>query len=148
MKVTEAFLGEHGVFYAQFDRLDTAIPSAQTVPEVREQAALLASALMPHATLEDELLFSHLEGRLGAESGPLPVLRGEHDQIEDALASAQEARDLAGAKRDVLHAVELAREHFAKEEQILFPLAERVLDDRTLRELGELWARRRSVRVG
>ena len=41
----------------------------------------------------------------------------------------------------------MARDHFVKEEQMLFPLAPRVLDEETLTALGAQWAGRRSVTV-
>ncbi|NIN68730.1 MAG: hypothetical protein GTO63_29295 [Anaerolineae bacterium] len=45
----------------------------------------------------------------------------------------------------LLHVIQVAREHFAKEEQILYPIAEQVLDTDTLTQLGRQWAERRGV---
>jgi hemerythrin-like domain-containing protein len=45
----------------------------------------------------------------------------------------------------VSHLLEVARLHFAKEEQSLFPMAEQVLDSDTLEQLGVQFANRRRV---
>ncbi len=147
MKITEALLGEHGVFYAQFDHLEQVVPAASTLELVQSQAALLTAALATHAGLENELLFSALDPHLG-QMGPLAVMRMEHDEIENTLGQVQEARDLTQAQRLVLHAVRVARDHFAKEEQVLFPMAHQVLDEEKLAQLGAQWAQQRSVITG
>ncbi len=146
MKITEAFLGEHGAFYAQFDHLEQAIPAAETLTQVQSLSALLTVALATHAHLEDELLFTALDPYL-AQMGPLSVMRMEHDEIEGILAHVQEIQDLAEAQRLVLNAVQVARNHFAKEEQVLFPMAQRTLSGEDLTRLGQQWAERRGVAI-
>lgn len=144
MKITEALSGEHGVFYAQFDHLEQAVLAAPALEQVQSQVALLAAALATHASLEDELLFSTLDPYLGP-MGPLAVMRTEHDEIERVLNQVQEVQDVRQAQQLILHAVQVARGHFAREEQILFPMARQVLDENTLAQLGAQWAGRRGV---
>lgn len=145
MKITDAFLGEHGVFYAQFDRLEQVVPKTETLGQVQDQAALLAAALATHAHLEDELLFVPLEPHLGAQVGPVAMMRLEHNDIERSLDQIPDLKDLSAAKKLLLHAVEVAREHFAKEEQILYPLSEQALGAEILSRLGAQWAKQRKV---
>ena len=95
MKLTDALLGEHGAFYAQFDRLEETVPHAATAAEVREQAALLAAALVTHAKLEDALLFKRLDAKIGAGAGPLAVMRADHEEIEGNLSVAEKAATAA-----------------------------------------------------
>lgn len=147
MKITKALLGEHGVFYAQFDYLEHVLPEVESLDLVQRLAGLLAAGLKPHALIENEILFPPLESVLGAEAGPIPVMRMEHDEIEGSLARVQEVRDLDQARNLVLHAIETAREHFSKEEHVLFPMAEQVLDEATLERLGDQWAERRRVKI-
>ena len=147
MKITDAFLGEHGVFYAQFDRLEQMVPSAKTLETVQEEAALVTAALVPHALMENEILFPALEECLGPPALPVPVMRQEHRDIEGRLMQAQWAGTLREAQRLLLEALDLARDHFAKEEEVLFPLAEKVLGAGRLSELGMEWARRRGVKL-
>ena len=147
MKITDAFLGEHGAFYALFDRLEQIVPRATEVTMVQDQAALLAAALLPHATMENDTLFSALESALGPPGLPVPVMRDEHREIEAGIIEAQWCPDLRRARTLLLESITLARDHFAKEEQVLFPLAERVLTEAKLTAMGEEWARRRGVRL-
>jgi len=147
VKITKALLGEHGVFYAQFDYLEQVLPETGSLDQVQKLAGLLAAGLKPHAQIENEILFPPLESILGTEVGPIPVMRMEHDEIESSLTRAQEVRDLDQARNLVLHAVQVAREHFTKEEHVLFPMAEQVLDETALERLGDQWAERRRVRI-
>jgi hypothetical protein len=139
MKVTEVLLGEHGTFYLLFGHLETA-----GTEDVGAGAALLAAALIPHAAFENERLFPALEGRIGPD-GPLAVMRAEHEEIEGTLLSLPAASDPAERQRGLRQVIALAREHFRKEELVLFPLAERVLDAAALERLGGEWAATRGV---
>ncbi len=144
MKITDAFLGEHGVLYAQFGYLEKTVPTAATLAVVTTQAATVIATLASHAHLEDELLFSTLDRFMGP-MGPVAVMRMDHEQIEGLLDQAHKAQDLEQAKRLLLQAMQVARNHFAKEEQILFRIAQEILDEETLDSLGAQWARRRGL---
>ena len=141
IRITDALLGEHGVIYPLLDHLaGTPFTSGA---EARAQAAFLAAGLGSHARIEDELLFAQLEAHLGAEAGPLAVMRREHEEIENVLAHLEKADAPGEARQLATHLVQLARQHFAKEEQVLFPMAEQLLGEQVLRDLGEQWAAQR-----
>ena len=144
-KITDAFLGEHGVFYAQFDQLEAALPTENRIEVLRGSASLLAAGLEPHARLEDDLLFAAMENKAGVGLGPASTMRAEHEEIEGALRRAVVATDPARARETLLEAIHLARAHFLKEEQVAFPMAEEVLGAEDLRRLGGEWARARGV---
>jgi hypothetical protein len=78
-------------------------------------------------------------------TNPRHAHRARRDRA--ALARAAQATDPEGAAFLLREAIEQARAHFAKEEQVAFPLAEHVLEDTRLHELGALWAERRAVSV-
>lgn len=147
MRITHALLGEHGVFYAQFDHLEEILPAESRLECVRHHAALLAAALVSHAEMENDLLFGPLEAALGGGGGPPAAMREEHEEIESRLDEVGEEADLDQARNGLLEAIRLARSHFEKEERIAFPLAESVLGDRALQERGSEWADRRNVRI-
>jgi regulator of cell morphogenesis and NO signaling len=136
--ITDALVGEHGVIYALLAHM-TSQPVA-SAEVVRAQAAELAAGLASHAQLEDELLFVPLEGPLGPNGGPLPVMRAEHAEVEGTLERLAQVDDLHEAEELIRHLVTVAREHFEKEEQVLFPMAEQMLGEDVLRGLGERWA--------
>ena len=102
MRITDAFRGEHGVFYAQFDVIERIVPTAQSAAEVRGLAEMLAAALVPHAKLEDELLFNPLDEYAGPDADPIEVMRFEHDDIEKSLMRATTSRDLGEARELLL----------------------------------------------
>ncbi len=147
MKITEALLGEHGVLYAQFDYLEKCLPSATDLGLVKSQGTMLAAALETHAHLEDELLFVAFEAHLDPKSGPLAVMRLEHEAIAQSLQLMQETQEIAEARNLLLHAIQTARAHFAKEEQIVFRMAQNMLEAETLALLGAQWAARRRVLI-
>jgi hemerythrin-like domain-containing protein len=147
MKVSDALLAEHAVFYAQFDYLEKNIPPANDLALVKNQGAMLTAALATHAHMEDELLFTALEAHMNPEFGPLAVMRMEHDEIEGSLERLQAAQDLTEAKNLLLHTIQTARAHFAKEEQVLFPMAGQLLNANVLNQLGTRWAEMRNVKT-
>jgi iron-sulfur cluster repair protein YtfE (RIC family) len=79
--------------------------------------------------------------------GPLGQMRLEHKEIEGSLIRLQDVEDLTEAKNLLLHAIQTAHAHFAKEEQILFPMAKQLLEARTLEQLSAKWAEQRKVRI-
>lgn len=139
--ITDALLGEHGVIYTLLEHL-TSRPF-DSAEEARIQAAELAAGLATHARIEDDLLFVALEGPLGPNGGPLAVMRTEHAEVEATLERLAQVEDVQEAAALAGHLVTVAREHFEKEEQMLFPMAEQLLGEEALRSLGEQWAAQR-----
>lgn len=146
MKLTDGLLGEHAVFYAQFDHMEQVVPVTVSVAAIHTQSAMLKAALATHAGLEEELLFQSLDPYPEA-GGPLNVMRMEHQEIENTLEQIPGADDLDLSKQLLLHIVHTARQHFAKEEQILFKLANQLLGEEVIRDLGTQWALRRKVMI-
>lgn len=144
MKITEALRGEHGVLNALLRHLEAVLPEVEELGLFQTLGAMLEAGLATHANLEEELLFTALDPHLGG-AGPLAVMRMEHEQIEGALAKLPAAVDLQQARDLLGQVIKTAYDHFAKEEQILFPLAERLLGETELVRLGADWAARRSV---
>ncbi len=133
------------------------------LPVFREFGEMMAGALARHAAKEDDQLFPALEEAFGAQFPPADVMRGEHRQIhaQGALfratltelaerdhpaivAGGETLRRLAagaGGDREAIRAtaveiLELMESHFAKEEQILFPMARQMLDEAGLAAVG------------
>lgn len=146
MKITDALLGEHGVFYAVFDRLEEILPEEDRIEAVRRLGSTLAAGLASHARIENELLFEPLGRATGP--GPAHVMIEEHGRIEAALAEGVEAIDDPDrAKARILEAIRLARDHFRKEERVAFPFAEETLGPERMIELGRRWAEERDVEL-
>jgi hemerythrin-like domain-containing protein len=146
VKLTDALLGEHGVFYAFFDQIEAVTATATSVVQIREATVALSAVVLSHANLEEELLFPALETHMGT-TGPLAVMRAEHDEIEHALQQIEEAQDLDDGADCVARALSIVRDHFQKEEEVLFSIARQTLDDETQIQLGKAWAEARRVSI-
>lgn len=143
MNITDAVLAEHGVLYAQLEYVVRSAGERETAEQVRGEAAVLQAGLEGHALVEDEVLFPALASSLGADGGTLAIMRSEHEEIAETLTRALQAPDAEAGREALRRLVRLAVDHFGKEEQVLFPMAEELLDPATQASLGEEWAVRR-----
>ncbi len=146
VKLTDALLGEHGVFYALFDQIEAVTAAATSVAQIQGAMVAVNAVILSHADLEEELLFPALETHLG-KTGPLAVMRTEHDEIEHALRQIEEARNLDDGANCVARALNILRDHFQKEEEVLFSIARQMLDEETQIRLGKAWAEARRVLI-
>lgn len=136
----------------------------QARPILRAGAGLLTTELIAHARREDDVFFPAVEAALGAGFGPTRVMRQEHVMIRDGaeafhatlhelhevehpaiVEGGERLRDLVDGAGDAgaFHRIgtELLQridDHFAKEEQILFPMSRSVLDAEDLAAVARL----------
>ncbi len=144
MKLTDALLGEHGAIYALFDHTESALADAGTLADVQLITASLSAVLAGHATIENDVLFPALEEVVGPD-GPLAVMRREHDDVDRLLKEIESAGELEEAADYLRTLIALARDHFTKEEQVLFGMAQQALGDDKLEEMGRKWSEARKV---
>jgi hemerythrin-like domain-containing protein len=147
MKITEALLAEHVVFHNAFDHLERALPKLQRLSEVKAMAALLESLLEAHSRVEDELILKPLECCF-EQLGQTETIHQEHEEIDANLRSIRKCRDVRSARRLLQAAVVASRQHFDKEERLIFPMAEKTLKSKTLAELGLRWMQERKAITG
>jgi hemerythrin-like domain-containing protein len=144
MKITDALLAEHVVFHNLFDQLELLVPRLRSLAEVRALADLLEALLQAHSKVEDELILeplAHCMEQLGQQD----TFHQEHVEIDASLKLCLKSRDLRKARRLLQDTVAASRNHFDKEERVVFPLAEKMLKSKTLTELGEQWRKQRNV---
>lgn len=103
------------------------------------------TALEHHFVMEEQGLFPLFEQATGSNAGPTAVMRMEHKQLRQIVATAQAAIE----QRDVdefFSAAEtlsiMMRQHNLKEEGILYPMADRVLAGRIDQVIQAMQARR------
>jgi hemerythrin-like domain-containing protein len=147
MKITEALLAEHAVFHSLFDHVEQAVPRLKTLAEVKSLAAVIEATLSAHSRTEDILLIEPLDHCL-EQMGQAESFHKEHQEIDASLAEIKSVRQVKTAKRLLLNAVAYSRRHFDKEERLLFPLAEKVLNARTLTTLARDWMKQRNAVAG
>lgn len=145
MKITDALLGEHGLFYAYFDTLNAKL-SAGDAAALRPLADALDGMLRAHATAEDDLLFPVMEAAMD-DAGPLPMMIEEHQAVDRLLDEIKTAATDAEVGLVLGELMELVTEHFEKEEAVVFPAAEQFVDAATLTAMGRRWAAARNVRL-
>lgn len=97
-----------------------------------------------HAKEEDVLFEALIKNGMPRENSPIAAMLMEHDQGRSHVAALETAarRALSGesgqgqiiAKQALAYA-ELLREHISKEDDILYPLAERVIPDKMRDEI-------------
>ncbi|MBI4456696.1 MAG: hemerythrin domain-containing protein [Acidobacteria bacterium] len=75
------------------------------------------------------------------------MLRAQHEEMEVTLAKLLETDRLYTVQDLLLRVMDLMADHFAREEEVLYPAAERLLGEGALTELGTRWAERRGVTV-
>jgi len=144
MKITEALIAEHQVFHSLFDYIERAAPKLKTLAELKSVAGVMETMLKSHSATEDELLIAPLEHCI-EQMGQAETFHEEHDAIDRSLSQIQRAKRAVEARKLLLGAVLASRSHFNKEERILFPLADKVLSNVTLQNLGKAWERRREL---
>lgn len=140
MRLTDGLNAEHAVLRRLFAHANQHL-EPWTLPELRAGGATIAAALLSHAALEDEFLFTALAPLVG-DFGPVAVMRDEHEQIDAAFARLDAATEVGEARQALRLALRLSRDHFATEEAALFPIAGSLLPAVELERLGDAWALR------
>ena len=142
MKITEALQAEHVVFHNLFDHIERSASKLRTLAEIRVLANLLGDMLKAHSDIEDKLIIEPLDHCFD-QIGQREAFHAEHHEMDELLASAQSVRLVKTAREKLIKAARLGRRHFDREERIVFPLAEKQFDEKTLANLGKKCARNR-----
>jgi hemerythrin-like domain-containing protein len=157
MNATQTLQDEHRGIEKMLGIMDaalTALEAGRAVPpEVFTQAADFFRGFVDrcHHAKEEGALFPALEQRgIPREGGPVGVMLAEHEQGRAhvqalAAAAARYASGDASAASALLEHGRgygaLLRQHIAKEDGVLFVMAQRVLDDQTDAALTEAFER-------
>lgn len=114
-----------------------------------EQISTFTINLKAHSIKEEEGLFPLMQRRLGDKDKTIEVMEYEHDKAEQHLqdfltesAQGKQPLDFDKVRYLTVFAVQAYTtliEHFAKEEKVLFPLAENVLSVDEKEELQRLF---------
>jgi hemerythrin-like domain-containing protein len=106
-----------------------------------------------HHGKEEDILFPALEAAgMAHDNGPIAVMLHEHTlgrgHIRDMAAALAENAGLAAFAGPALAYVELLTQHIAKENNVLFPMAERLLGAPALTDMHEAFERLETERIG
>ncbi len=150
-KVTQILSDEHKTVLERLDRLEAALdgPTGEVdIAAVESVLAFFQTGLPIHRRKEEEVLFPLLADKIGRGEGPVACMLHEHEierglvkQLRDAVERAKRGAETGGQTRAAGRAIlDLLRNHIAKEDEILFPLAEQVLDEAEKRRVREGFA--------
>lgn len=122
----EELRADHEKILAELAKLE-----ADPEGHAKEFLEFTESFAEPHHHKEEQVLFPALEQKgIPNEGGPIGVMLTEHEikrgHVKD-LRKAVENNESAGIKEHALAIVSLMRDHIAKENDILYPMAEQVL---------------------
>ncbi|MGI6679084.1 MAG: hemerythrin domain-containing protein [Dehalobacterium sp.] len=86
-----------------------------------------------HHGKEENYFFPELVQKgIAKEGGPIGVMLQEHEQGRAYIAqmsNSLEAKDISGFNNAAAHYRDLLRRHIEKENKVLFPMADKVMDD-------------------
>ncbi len=116
--------------------------------ELCKQVSSFNKELTAHSKREDEGLFPMMDRRLGENDRTIETMEYEHRKAEQHLRDFVDEAALVGEDMDeyaaqtitvyAVQAYATLTQHFAKEENMLFPLAERILSTEEKAELERL----------
>lgn len=113
---------------------------------VKEGALWLYTELKVHNEAEETYLFPLMDPLFSGDHGPTSCMREEHRQLWDltlmVLGDITDgtARNPDQCERLSFQLITALRSHIEKENNVLYPMAERMLDADTLKKLGESFA--------
>jgi hemerythrin-like domain-containing protein len=135
MDIIDILYGEHGMLLRILEALEEyEMPKQRWDTEIA--ACRMAARLMrSHADMEDELLFPALVGRSDYATVVLEDHKADHFVIRKLLREAE--RPGSGAPERLRELATAIRNHFEKEEGILFPMMRNAIPRGELEKLGE-----------
>ena len=107
----------------------------------RERFDAFHLALKHHMVIEEQVLFPAFEQATGISEGPTRVMRHEHQEILallDKISVAIAAGDAARFRGSAESFTALMALHSTKEENILYPMCDKVLSDLSGERLSEM----------
>lgn len=119
----------------------------ETFKQLEQAVKVFMEELEPHSEREEQVLFKMMENYLGVGMGPIAVMEYEHDMAKSFIGNffekTKENRDQLSVEKMkeyselIKNAYLTLIDHFAKEENVLFPMAENMLTPEEKAELFE-----------
>ena len=106
----------------------------------------LEREVLDHFIVEEQALFPVLERHLNRAQGPLAVMDAEHATVRELmedLAAALRSGDVGQQQHRTYEIISLLRDHIAKEDHVLFPMAAQLL---SAEERAEVDSRAAAIR--
>lgn len=156
----QELVDEHAVLKNKLDKLYH-LASMLAYNPTREDRLLLLDKLYnalcqfkteldPHSQKEDNYLFDMVAEHIGRDEGPIAVMEQDHvtakaklheflrkyKEIDRENPEEHDIRELTNYVSVIFHTL---TDHFLKEEEILFPMAETILTDNEKKQLEQIY---------
>ena len=122
--------GQHQEVLARLDAVEKDLASRGTNGWLAGFVTYLEREVAHHFAIEEQALFPVLARHLPLPQGPLAVMHAEHAtfrELMQGLTVGFHSGDVERQERYTQDLIELLRQHIAKEDNILFPMASRLL---------------------
>jgi hemerythrin-like domain-containing protein len=136
--ITQALILEHEILRQIFDQIESVLSRSQSARVVKSLALVVEGLLSKHGKIEINLVYSVLDHVL-AERNASKDLYQHHEELDGHFARIHRTSGPAKASSLLKKALTATREHFRREEQIVFPTLEEILRPETLWTLGDQW---------
>lgn len=142
--------GEHPPLLAQLEEIfkctqliEEAVDIEKNFSDLISKVNQFKEELDPHSEREEGVLFPMMGAYIGTTSGPIAVMEYEHDQakmkinafLEQASSGEHKKEEIQNLSALIKEAYFILTQHFSKEENVLFPMAERMLSEEEKEEL-------------
>ena len=131
MSTTVERLGQqHQEVLARLAAVEREPPAGSGTSLLADFVDFLEREVMEHFVVEEQALFPVLERHIGRTEGPLAVMDMEHATFRGLLqdlAAGLRSEDPARCRQRAHAIIDLLRDHIAKEDHVLFPMASRLL---------------------
>lgn len=130
MNTFSSYMGDD---HSRCDELFAAAEAAVDSGDWQQAAAAhqqFIDAMQHHFAMEEEQLFPAFEEASGSSAGPTAVMRHEHGQMRELFELMYRAlarQDSSAYLGDSETLLILMQQHNAKEEQMLYPMSDRLL---------------------
>jgi len=101
MTITERLRVEHAAFNSILDEIETVVPAAATLGELRVLAVVMAGFLEQHGRKEEELLYPALD-QMQAQRGQFEEMTQEHGELDRQIRQVAKSTDLRQARRQLV----------------------------------------------
>ena len=128
--ITEILGREHQVVLGRLSELEKALDS-YSEETLRDTLRFFDEGVTLHRRKEEEVLFPALSAHFPSGTGPVACMLGEHREEKRQLDELRQALERGDRGKVLVHGrfiVDHLRQHITKEDQVLFPMAESLLD--------------------
>ncbi|MDG5787109.1 hemerythrin domain-containing protein [Evansella sp. AB-P1] len=142
-------MAEFNKMVMQFENSEDTLNWNEAIEQLNEKLIVFVTELEPHSDREEDVLFEMMVKHIGREGGPIPVMEHEHHTAKQNLKEFfTKVSEIKGINEEIskekafelFHHVKIIyttlTDHFMKEEQILFPMAEKMLSVSEKEELA------------